>query len=170
MSCDKDSIDATIECLRGLNSSEILANEWNTLDWTANLWTFVPTLDGEFLEKSPEEYQKEKEFNTGADVPVLLGSNANEGFWSLMYYLTDLLPNRELCDNEKIMNETQYQDTVANVFKFYPKKASNIYIYRHHYVSKDLKHVASLKNFSLMISGPTADSPCIQKFSKILRL
>ena len=129
MSCDKDSIDATIECLRGLNSSEILANEWNTLDWTANLWTFVPTLDGEFLEKSPEEYQKEKEFNTGADVPVLLGSNANEGFWSLMYYLADLLPNRELSESEKAMTEKEYKDTVANVFKFYPKKASNIYIY-----------------------------------------
>ena len=126
LSCNKDSIDATIECLRGLDSSEILAKEWYTLDWTANLWTFVPTLDGNFLKKSPEEYQKERKFIS--DVPVLLGSNANEGFWSLMYYLTDLLPNRELCDNEKIMNETQYQDTVANVFKFYPKKASNIYM------------------------------------------
>ena len=122
LSCDKDTIDATIECLRGLNSSDILANEWSTLDWTANLWTFVPTLDGEFLEKSPEEYQKETDFNT--DVPVLLGSNANEGFWSLMYYLTDILPNRELSESEKVITEKEYKDTVANVFKFYPEKAS----------------------------------------------
>ena len=122
LSCDKDTIDATIECLRGLNSSDILANEWSKLDWTANLWTFVPTLDGEFLEKSPEDYQKETDFNT--DVPVLLGSNANEGFWSLMYYLTDVLPNRELSESEKVITEKEYKDTVANVFKFYPEKAS----------------------------------------------
>ena len=130
LSCDKDTIDATIECLRGLNSSDILANEWSTLDWTANLWTFVPTLDGEFLEKSPEEYQKETDFNT--DVPVLLGSNANEGFWSLMYYLTDVLPNRELSESEKVITEKKYKDTVANVFKFYPEKAST------HNITSDL--------------------------------
>ena len=130
LSCDKDTIDATIECLRGLNSSDILANEWSTLDWTANLWTFVPTLDGEFLEKSPEEYQKETDFNT--DVPVLLGSNANEGFWSLMYYLTDILPNRELSESEKVITEKEYKDTVANVFKFYPEKAST------HNITSDL--------------------------------
>ena len=122
MSCDEG--DAIIECLRGLNSSDILDKQWNTLDWTANLWTFVPTLDGEFLEKSPEEYQREKAFNK--DVPVLMGSNANEGFWSLMYFLTELLPNRDLTENEKVINETQYKDTVANVFKFYPKKGSNM--------------------------------------------
>ena len=86
------------------------------------MWPFVPTVDGEFLEKSPEEYQKGKEFNK--DMPVLLGSNANEGFWSLMYYLTDLLPNRELSESEKVMTEKEYKDTVANVFKFYPEKAS----------------------------------------------
>ena len=119
LECDKG--DATIECLRGLNSSDILDKQWNTLDWTANLWTFVPTLDGKFLEKSPEDYQREKAFSK--DVPVLLGSNANEGFWSLMYYLTELLPNRDLTENEKVINETQYKDTVANIFKFYPKKA-----------------------------------------------
>ena len=130
LSCNKDTIDATIECLRGLNSSDILANEWSTLDWTANLWTFVPTLDGEFLEKSPEEYQKETDFNT--DVPVLLGSNANEGFWSLMYYLTDVLPNRELRRSEKVITEKEYKDTVANVFKFYPEKAST------HNITSDL--------------------------------
>ena len=130
LSCDKDTIDATIECLRGLNSSDILANEWSTLDWTANLWTFVPTLDGEFLEKSPEDYQKETDFNT--DVPVLLGSNANEGFWSLMYYLTDVLPNRELRRSEKVITEKEYKDTVANVFKFYPEKAST------HNITSDL--------------------------------
>ena len=128
MSCDKETTDTTIECLRGVNSSDILASEWNTLDWSANLWPFVPTLDGEFLEKSPAEYLNDKYFDT--DVPVLLGSNANEGFWSLMYFLTDLFPNRELSESDKSMTQKEYKDTVANVFKFYPEKASNLLSHR----------------------------------------
>ena len=86
------------------------------------LYTFVPTVDGEFLEKSPEEYEEDGGFDR--DVPVLLGSNANEGFFHLIYYLTDLLRNKELSESDKALTEKEYKDIVANVFKFYPEKAS----------------------------------------------
>jgi len=56
-----------------------------------NLYPFVPTTDGYFVPASPTKMLEEKGFS--GDKPLLLGTNRNEGFWSLMYYLTDLMPN-----------------------------------------------------------------------------
>ena len=58
-------------------------------------------------------------------IPVLLGSNANEGFWSLMYYIPDVMPNRELNATEKNLTTEQYNANVAKIYNFYPTEVLN---------------------------------------------
>ena len=87
LSCKKESGEATIGCLRGLNASQILNTPF---PFNAPL---VVT-DGLFLDKSRREYM-EDENSVNSDIPVLLGSNANEGFIFLMIMLPDIMPYRD---------------------------------------------------------------------------
>ena len=87
LSCKKESGEATIGCLRGLNASQILNTPF---PFNAPL---VVT-DGFFLDKSRREYM-EDENSVNSDIPVLLGSNANEGFIFLMIMLPDIMPYRD---------------------------------------------------------------------------
>ena len=52
---------------------------------------------------------------------VTLGSNANEGYWSLMYLLPNWFPNNELKISDREFTEDRYQEAVSKVFSFYPK-------------------------------------------------
>ena len=52
---------------------------------------------------------------------LLIGSNANEGYWSLLYLLPDMFPNTELKMNDRTLTEDKYQSTVASIFSFYPR-------------------------------------------------
>ena len=115
---DKENIAATVDCLQKLPAETITGNEWNVEDYTVNLFPFVPTIDGYFFETHPKDLID----SVCPEIPVLIGSNKNEGFWSLMYYLTDLMPNRELSDEEMTLNMTSYMGYVNNILSFYPKK------------------------------------------------
>ena len=61
-------------------------------------------------------------------VDILIGNNANEGFWSLMYYLPDLMPNKELNDSQKILDDTEYHKYVHDIFNFYTKRVSPFHL------------------------------------------
>ncbi len=119
---DEGSPEDTVECLRDLDSSALLEKEYFTQEYSVNLYPFVPTVDGDFLQADPTAYAEKGAFNP--EVPVLLGSNANEGFWPLMYFLTDVMPNKELSEEEKNLAFDDYQNRVGSVFTFYPESVS----------------------------------------------
>ena len=124
--CDVDEYDvtSTIDCLREKEAADLTAKEYNVQDYTANFYPFVPTVDENFLLASPAAMMK---FGTiDWSIPVLIGSNANEGFWSLMYYLTDLLPNKELTDKQKTLTKGEYHKHVESIFSFYPEEVSQL--------------------------------------------
>lgn len=93
LGCPVSSPSAAVECLREKPSEELRNLEYDADvvgDYTVNLYPWGPTTDGDFLEASPARLMSEGAF---ARKPVLMGTNANEGFWSLMY-LDPLFQNK----------------------------------------------------------------------------
>ena len=115
---DKENIAATIDCLQMLPAETITGNEWKVEDYIVTFFPFVPTIDGYFLETHPKDLID----SVCSEIPVLIGSNKNEGFWSLLYFLTDLMPNRELSDEEMRLNMTSYMGYVNSILSFEPKE------------------------------------------------
>ncbi len=92
---EEDSDSAVVDCLREVTSEELRALEFDADvvgPYTVNLYPWNPTTDGEFIKASPGRLLKESAFAQGK--PVLIGTNANEGFWSLIYLDFDTFPNR----------------------------------------------------------------------------
>ena len=60
------------------------------------------------------------------DISILIGNNANEGYWSLMYLLPSLFPNNELKLRDRDLTQDMYQATVDSIFNFYPKSLQKL--------------------------------------------
>ena len=117
---DNDNIAATIECLQNVSSKIVTENEWNTVDYTVNMFPFVPTIDNYFLTDDPDKLLASS-CSINSKIPVLLGSNRNEGFWSLMYFLYELMPNRELTEEEMTLEPEEYYNYTEKILSFYDK-------------------------------------------------
>lgn len=120
-SFDRNNVENTLECLRSKSFEDINAVEYFVADYNLNFFPFVPTLDETFLPMSPRQMLKNKYFK---DVSVLIGSNSNEGYWSLMYLLPELFPNNELKMSDRDLTEENYQKAVDSIFDFYPNPVS----------------------------------------------
>lgn len=83
-------ITETIECLRNKNASELVENEWGTLGICE--FPFVPTIDGAFLDELPA---KSMAMNNFKKTNILMGSNTEEGYYFILYYLTELFRREE---------------------------------------------------------------------------
>ena len=112
----------TVSCLREKDAQSIVDALYSVEDYTVNLYPFVPTVDKEFLPAAPARLLEESAFSSGKE--VLIGTNANEGFWSLMYYLTNLMPNRNLAEDEMMLTDKEYEEAVDSVYSFYPEGVS----------------------------------------------
>ena len=121
---DEDDLEATLTCLREQDASDITANEYNVADYTVAFYPFVPTVDGSFLPVSPTTMLSLDDV-VNPDIPILIGTNANEGVWFLMYYLTDLMPNSELTADQRTLTQDEYMQTVSSIFTFYPENVRN---------------------------------------------
>jgi carboxylesterase type B len=107
--------------LRNQKAEDISLAEYNVDDYTLNFFPFVATVDETFLPLSPRTMMENNLFK---DVSVLIGSNNNEGFMSLMYLLPNLFPKNELKMTDMNLTEEKYQEAVAKIFSFYPKPVS----------------------------------------------
>ena len=95
--------------------------EYYVDDYSLNFFPFVVTVDETFLPNSPRTLLENKAFK---DISVLIGSNANEGYWSLLYLLPDMFPNNELKMSDRELSEEKYKQAVHQIFSFYPKPVS----------------------------------------------
>ena len=124
--CEINNVDisVTVECLQNKDSIDLVEKEYDVQDYyTVNFFPFVPTVDEYFLPTSPKTMMNLPIIDPS--IQVLIGNNANEGFWSLMYYLPDLMPNKELNDQHKKLKDTEYYKHVHDIFNFYPKKVGS---------------------------------------------
>ena len=110
-----------MECLQNVSADVVTGNEWNTVNYTVNMFPFVPTVDGYFLTDQPKNSMTSS-CSIDKNIPVLIGSNKNEGFWSLMYFLYELMPNRELTDEEMTLDPEEYYNYTDEILSFYEKR------------------------------------------------
>ena len=103
---------------------EILDQEGNVEDvYMLNLFPFVPVIDNDIIPARPEKILEEKAFSKEKD--ILMGSNSQAGFRSLLYLLPDLMLNEELTQNQKSLTMKEFKENVNITFSFYPKVVSN---------------------------------------------
>ncbi len=83
-------VDSVIACLRATNATTLVEKEFFTHGVCD--FPFVPVVDDEFLTCHPVDCVKNKNFK---NVSIIMGSNTEEGFYFIMYYLTELFKKEE---------------------------------------------------------------------------
>lgn len=76
--------------MRERDAKELVENEWGTLGVCE--FPFVPVVDGVFLDETPQRSLATGRFKK---TDILTGSNTEEGYYFIMYYLTELLKKEE---------------------------------------------------------------------------
>ncbi|XP_037925135.1 acetylcholinesterase-like [Hermetia illucens] len=87
---DPNELSETIECLRSKDATVLVDNEWGTLGICE--FPFVPVVDGAFLDETPQKSMMHGRFKK---TDILTGSNTEEGYYFIIYYLTELLRKEE---------------------------------------------------------------------------
>lgn len=82
---DRDNLQEVIDCLRVKDPIELVKNEWGTLGICE--FPFVPVIDGAFLDETPQRSLATSSFKKAN---IMMGSNTEEGFYFIIYYLTEL--------------------------------------------------------------------------------
>ena len=119
MGCDSEEQSAKDfeDCLLDVDPVAMTDLQYDTEDYTVNLFPFVPTPGKNFF--------GDKTINSltaSTEVPILIGSNANEGFGSLMYFDMERFPNKDMTIDERKMTGEEYANAVAGLLSFYPSK------------------------------------------------
>uniref|UniRef100_A0A6B2E559 Acetylcholinesterase n=2 Tax=Larroussius TaxID=59268 RepID=A0A6B2E559_9DIPT len=87
---ERDNLPEVLECLRGKDAKQLVNNEWNSLGICE--FPFVPVVDGAFLDETPQRSMATGRFKK---TDILTGSNTEEGYYFIIYYLTELLRKEE---------------------------------------------------------------------------
>ncbi|XP_029672946.1 acetylcholinesterase-like [Formica exsecta] len=82
---ERDNLREVIDCLLTKDAEELVKNEWGTLGICE--FPFVPVIDGAFLDETPQRSLVTSSFKKAN---ILMGSNTEEGFYFIIYYLTEL--------------------------------------------------------------------------------
>ncbi|XP_050460958.1 acetylcholinesterase-like [Cataglyphis hispanica] len=82
---ERDNLREVIDCLLTKDAEELVKNEWGTLGICE--FPFVPVIDGAFLDETPQRSLATSSFKK---TNILMGSNTEEGFYFIIYYLTEL--------------------------------------------------------------------------------
>lgn len=104
--CRDTEIANILKCLRRANATELMYNE--PFKGVVN-YPFVPIVDGIFLDEAPIEYLKKKHFKK---CNVLLGSNSEEGYRSIMYFLPEKFQKKK----GLLISRSQYESSVREMF------------------------------------------------------
>lgn len=76
--------------MRSKDATVLVDNEWGTLGICE--FPFVPVVDGAFLDETPQKSMMHGRFKK---TDILTGSNTEEGYYFIIYYLTELLRKEE---------------------------------------------------------------------------
>ncbi|XP_051153447.1 acetylcholinesterase-like [Leptopilina boulardi] len=82
---DENALQEAIDCLLLKDPVELVNSEWGTLGICE--FPFVPVIDGSFLDETPQRSLLTESFKKAN---ILMGSNTEEGFYFIIYYLTEL--------------------------------------------------------------------------------
>ena len=89
----RSEIREAVDCLRTKNASELVYKEWDAgVVMGIAEFPFVPVIDGSFLDETPGKSMKTKNFKK---CNLLMGANQDEGYYFILYYLTDTFKKQE---------------------------------------------------------------------------
>ena len=105
------NLTAPLECLRRINASVLIYNEVAPLGILE--FSFVPIVDGAFLDESPKRSLATRNFKK---TNILMGSNTEEGYFFIFYYLYHLFPKEEnvYINREQFLQSVQELNPFAN--------------------------------------------------------
>ncbi|OXA45888.1 Acetylcholinesterase [Folsomia candida] len=108
---DKNRLHDAIACLRTVNASDLVVKEWGTQGICE--FPFVPVQDGAFLDEDPSVALRNGHFK---QMPLLLGSNTEEGNYFIIYYLTQLFHLKEgvVVNREEFLQSTRELNPYLN--------------------------------------------------------
>nr|NVI69574.1 acetylcholine esterase [Cucujiformia] len=103
---ERSNLGAVIDCLKKKDPVELVNNEWGTLGICE--FPFVPVIDGAFLDEYPARALANKNFKK---TNILMGSNTEEGYYFIIYYLTELFRKEE----NVYVNRQEFQRAVTEL-------------------------------------------------------
>ncbi|XP_069103406.1 acetylcholinesterase-like isoform X1 [Argopecten irradians] len=115
MNCTRNTLPETLLCLRDRPAEDFPTKEYDPdIVRGISQFPFVPVIDGIFLTESPENAFRRQNFKK---IPVLVGSNSNEGTWLLPYYNKDLFTLKQ----ESNIKRRQFVMAIDDMFNYYPQ-------------------------------------------------
>lgn len=106
---DLQASASIIECLRSVNASALVNNEASN---GITDFPFVPIIDGAFFDKLPIDYLRDGDFKK---CNILMGSNTEEGYWFIMYFLPNILRREE----NIVVSRSQFESSVRALFPYF---------------------------------------------------
>jgi len=106
---DMEDPETIMDCLRTVNASVLVNSE--TTNGIAD-FAFVPIVDGVFFDELPIDTLKHGTFKK---TNILLGSNTEEGYYFLMYFLPNLLKREE----NILVNRENFTNSVRGLFPYF---------------------------------------------------
>jgi carboxylesterase type B len=113
---ETDDMEAVADCLRRVTPQQLAEEQFVTRGPLQ--FPFLPVVDGVFLREHPEQLIRKRAFKK---CPLLIGSNANEGSWFIIYELSDFLNLTQMS-----MTREQFQKSVDKLFYYYPQYPETI--------------------------------------------
>merc|ERR1719367_702973 len=89
---ERHQIQEAVDCLKTKNATELVNAEWSGIVFGIAEFPFVPVIDGAFLDETPRESMRTKNFKK---TNIMMGANRDEGNYFIIYYLTELFKNEE---------------------------------------------------------------------------
>ena len=106
---DLNAIREVIDCLRRTNASDLINNEMSN---GVTDFPFVPIIDGSFFDELPIESLRKGNFKK---TNIMMGSNTEEGYWFIMYFLPDLFKREE----NVLVTRKDFEMSVRQLFPYF---------------------------------------------------
>ena len=105
----ESNITAVIDCLRQTDASDLVENEPSNgiCDFP-----FVPIIDGAFFDELPIKSLQNNNFKK---TNILMGSNTEEGYWFIMYFLADRFRREETVK----ISRADFERSVKDLYPFF---------------------------------------------------
>ena len=111
--------------MKNKDAKEIAAKEYQVVNHPGlSFGPFVPTVDGDVINSEPKQLLSGF-LNKFKDIPVLLGTNADEGSKTAMNSLPNFFPNVEM--NQPKLKYEEFEEIVEDIFSTYPQGVCFLY-------------------------------------------
>lgn len=109
---ERDNLREVLTCLRGHNASHLIESEAASSGILE--FSFVPIIDGLFLNKTPLHSLASRDFKK---TNIMMGSNSHEGYFFIFYYLTHFFSKEDIMNPKSnvLINREQFELSVKEL-------------------------------------------------------